>query len=126
VWTPIGSTFSIEQTTTTLSLRSRITSSSNSPQPSTDSSTSTWLIGLAASPSETTWASSVAVLPTPPPSPPSVNAGRTIAGSSNDPSARPRSASPTVVTICDQGTRSPADSMVSRNASRSSARRIAS
>ncbi len=41
VWTPIGSTFSIEQTITTLSAPSRITSSSNSPQPSTDSSIST-------------------------------------------------------------------------------------
>ena len=61
VWTPIGSTFSIEQMITTLSLRSRITSSSNSPQPSTDSSTRTWLIGLAARPSETTWRSSVSV-----------------------------------------------------------------
>ena len=65
VWTPIGSTFSIEQMITTLSLRSRITSSSNSPQPSTDSSTSTWLIGLAARPSETTPSSSVSVFPTP-------------------------------------------------------------
>ena len=36
VCTPIGSTFSIEHTITTLSARSRITSSSNSPQPSTD------------------------------------------------------------------------------------------
>ena len=36
VCTPIGSMFSIEQTITTLSLRSRMTSSSNSPQPSTD------------------------------------------------------------------------------------------
>jgi hypothetical protein len=50
VWTPIGSTFSIEQTTTTLSAPSRMTSSSNSPQPSTDSSISTWPIGDAASP----------------------------------------------------------------------------
>ena len=47
VWTPIGSRFSIEQTITTLSARSRITSSSNSPQPSTDSSSSTWPIGEA-------------------------------------------------------------------------------
>ena len=53
VCTPIGSMFSIEQTITTLSLRSRITSSSNSPQPITDSSTSTWPIGLAARPSAT-------------------------------------------------------------------------
>ena len=50
VWTPIGSTFSIEQITTTLSFLSRITSSSNSPQPATDSSSSTWLIGLSRRP----------------------------------------------------------------------------
>ena len=53
VWTPIGSTFSIEQTITTLSAPSRMTSSSNSPQPSTDSSISTWPIGDAASPRAT-------------------------------------------------------------------------
>ena len=53
VWTPIGSTFSIEQTITTLSAPSRITSSSNSPQPSTDSSISTWPIGEAARPCAT-------------------------------------------------------------------------
>ena len=41
VCTPIGSRFSMEQTTTALSLRSRITSSSNSFHPATDSSTST-------------------------------------------------------------------------------------
>jgi hypothetical protein len=41
VWTPIGSKFSIEQTMTTLSATSRITSISNSFQPITDSSTST-------------------------------------------------------------------------------------
>jgi hypothetical protein len=41
VWTPIGSTFSIEQMITQLSLRSRITSISNSFQPRSDSSTST-------------------------------------------------------------------------------------
>ena len=126
VWTPIGSTFSIEQMITTLSLRSRITSSSNSPQPSTDSSTSTWLIGLAARPSETTPSSSVSVCPTPPPWPPSVNAGRTIAGSLISPAARPFSTCPTDSTITDHGTRSPASSIVVRNASRSSARWIAS
>ena len=47
VCTPIGSRFSIEQTITTLSARSRITSSSNSPHPSTDSSSSTCEIGEA-------------------------------------------------------------------------------
>ena len=47
VCTPIGSTFSIEQTTTTLSRRSRMSSNSNSPQPISDSSISTWPIGEA-------------------------------------------------------------------------------
>ena len=46
VWTPIGSTFSIEQMMTTLSLLSRITSSSNSFQPRTLSSMSTSWTGL--------------------------------------------------------------------------------
>ena len=41
VWTPIGSMFSMEQTMTTLSLMSRMTSSSNSFQPMTLSSSST-------------------------------------------------------------------------------------
>ena len=50
VCTPIGSMFSIEQTITTLSLRSRITSSSNSPQPITDWSIRTCEIGEAARP----------------------------------------------------------------------------
>ena len=80
VCTPIGSTFSIEQTITTLSLWSRITSSSNSPQPSTDWSISTWPIGDAASPRATICANSSASRAMPPPRPPSVNAGRTIAG----------------------------------------------
>ena len=50
VCTPIGSMFSIEQTTTTLSCRSRISSSSYSFQPSTLSSMSTSCTGLAARP----------------------------------------------------------------------------
>ena len=41
VWTPMGSRFSIEQTMTTLSAPSRITSSSNSFHPMTLRSTST-------------------------------------------------------------------------------------
>ena len=126
VWTPIGSTFSIEQMITTLSLRSRITSSSNSPQPSTDSSTRTWLIGLAARPSETTWRSSVSVSPTPPPWPPIVKAGRTIAGSVILPSASAASTSPRLSTVIDQGIRRPGLVHRLRNSSRSSARRIAS
>ena len=50
VCTPIGSRFSMEQTTTTLSCRSRISSSSYSFQPRMDSSRSTSLVGLAARP----------------------------------------------------------------------------
>src|SRR4051795_4156654 len=110
---------------TTLSLRSRITSSSNSPQPITDSSTSTWLIGLAARPSETTCRSSVSLLPMPPPWPPIVKAGRTIAGSEISPAASFSSTSATFSTVTDHGIRSPASFIVVRNSSRSSARRIA-
>ena len=51
VCTPIGSKFSIEQTTTTLSWPSRINSSSNSFQPKIDSSIRTLALGDAASPS---------------------------------------------------------------------------
>ena len=50
VCTPIASMFSIEQMTTTLSLRSRISSSSYSFQPSTDSSMRTVCTGESASP----------------------------------------------------------------------------
>ena len=47
VWTPIGSTFSIEQMITQLSAWSRMTSSSNSFHPAIDSSMRISLIGLA-------------------------------------------------------------------------------
>ena len=50
VCTPIGSRFSIEQTTTTLSLRSRMSSSSYSFQPRIDSSSSTSVVGLSLQP----------------------------------------------------------------------------
>jgi hypothetical protein len=50
VCTPIGSRFSIEQTITTLSAWSRMTSSSYSFQPRIDSSRSTSVVGLAARP----------------------------------------------------------------------------
>ena len=50
VCTPIGSRFSMLQTITTLSARSRITSSSYSFQPRIDSSRSTSVVGLADSP----------------------------------------------------------------------------
>ena len=124
VCTPIGSRFSIEQTITTLSERSRITSSSNSPQPSTDSSSSTWPIGEAFSPRPTTRSISASVRTTPPPVPPSVNAGRTMNGSPTSVEA-PR-ASSMLWAITLRGTRSPASVIVSRKRSRSSARSIAS
>ena len=120
MWTPIGSRFSIEQTTTTLSRVSRITSSSNSSQPRTDSSTSTCPIGDSRSPISTCRRSSSAVDAKPPPWPPSVNAGRTTAGTTT-PSRSSRD-----VTMRDSGTRSPTERTASRNSSRSSARRIAS
>ena len=72
VCTPIASTFSIEQTTTTLSAPSRITSSSYSFQPTTDSSTSTWWIGERSRPRATTSRNSSAFQAIPPPAPPSV------------------------------------------------------
>ena len=50
VCTPMGSMFSMEQMTTTLSARSRMTSSSNSCQPTTDSSSRTCVMGLRRSP----------------------------------------------------------------------------
>jgi hypothetical protein len=50
VWTPIGSRFSIEQTITQLSARSRITSSSYSFHPAMDRSIRISLTGLAAIP----------------------------------------------------------------------------
>ena len=50
VWIPMGSKFSIEQTITKLSARSRMTSSSYSFQPSTDCSINTSCTGLAESP----------------------------------------------------------------------------
>ena len=80
VWTPSGSTFSIEQTAMHVSSASRMTSYSISCQPTRQRSTITWLIGLARRPARTRsrYASSVSTMP--PPVPPSVNAGRMIAG----------------------------------------------
>ena len=50
VWTPMGSRFSIEQTTTQLSARSRMTSSSYSFHPAIDRSTRISPMGLASRP----------------------------------------------------------------------------
>ncbi len=80
VCTPIGSRFSIEQTMTTLSFRSRITSSSNSFHPMTLRSISTCRTGERSSPCRTTSSSSARLYAIPPPDPPRVYDGRTIAG----------------------------------------------
>ena len=80
VWTPIGSRFSMEQTTTTLSAWSRITSSSYSFQPRIDSSRSTSVIGLSLSPCPAIRRSSVSSWANPDPRPPMVNDGRTTSG----------------------------------------------
>ena len=81
MWTPIGSRFSIEQTTTQLSARSRITSSSNSFHPTIERSMRISLIGLAASPLAAMARNSSIVPAMPVPWPPRMNAGRTITGS---------------------------------------------
>jgi len=80
VCTPIGSMFSIEQTTTTLSFLSRISSSSNSFQPRMDSSSSTSVTGLASRPAAPILRRSRASRAIPEPDPPRVNDGRTTTG----------------------------------------------
>ena len=80
VCTPIGSRFSIEQTTTTLSAWSRITSSSYSFQPRIDSSRSTSVTGEYWSPAPAMRTSSSSWCANPLPRPPIVNDGRTTTG----------------------------------------------
>ena len=80
VWTPIGSRFSMEHTTTQLSAPSRMTSSSYSFQPATDFSISTWPIGLAARPSAARARSRSGSGAMPVPAPPKMNDGRTMIG----------------------------------------------
>ncbi len=80
VCTPIGSRFSIEQTTTTLSPRSRISSSSYSFQPMIDSSRSTSVVGEYCRPLPAIRCSSASSWAMPEPSPPMVNDGRTTTG----------------------------------------------
>ena len=70
VWTPIGSRFSMVQTTTQLSARSRITSSSYSFQPAMDCSMRISLIGLAARPAAAIWRPCSGVWAMPVPVPP--------------------------------------------------------
>ncbi len=80
VWTPIGSRFSIEQTMTTLSAPSRITSSSYSFHPMTLCSTSTESTGESSIARSTIVSKSATLYAMPPPVPPSVKEGRRIAG----------------------------------------------
>ncbi len=124
VCTPIGSRFSIEQTTTTLSCLSRISSSSNSFQPRTDCSTSTSCTGLAARPRATIVRTSSAPSASPDPSPPIVKDGRmttllpTVAANA--------AASSSVRQTSEAGTSPPARRTISLNFWRSSPRWIAS
>ncbi len=80
VCTPIGSRFSIEQTITTLSALSRITSSSYSFQPRIDSSINTSVVGLAESPAPAIRRRSASSWAKPEPTPPMVKLGRTTSG----------------------------------------------
>ncbi len=80
VCTPMASKFSIEQTTTTLSAWSRITSSSYSFHPATDCSMRISDTGLVARPCAATRRNSSASLAMPVPPPPRMNDGRTMSG----------------------------------------------
>lgn len=80
VCTPMGSKFSMEQTTTTLSCLSRISSSSNSFHPRMDSSSSTSVVGESVRPCPAIRRSSASSCAKPEPAPPMVNDGRTTTG----------------------------------------------
>jgi hypothetical protein len=80
VCTPIGSRFSIEQITTTLSLESRMSSSSYSFHPRIDSSSRTSVVTLASRPLPAMRMRSSSPCAMPPPAPPMVKLGRTTTG----------------------------------------------
>ena len=80
VWTPIGSKFSMEHTTTQLSAPSRMTSSSNSFHPAIDCSTRIWPTGLASSPSAASRRKRSGSSAMPVPLPPRMKLGRTMIG----------------------------------------------
>ncbi len=80
VWTPIGSTFSIEQMMTTLSAASRSSSSSNSFHPKRHSSTRTSWTGESWSARLTIGSKSSAFHTMPPPAPPIVKLGLSTTG----------------------------------------------
>jgi len=124
VWTPIGSTFSMEHTTTQLSAQSRITSSSYSFHPAIDRSIRTSEIGLASSPSAASRRRLSASWAIPVPLPPRMNDGRTMTGKPIPP--------PTTIASSrswakpDSGTARPISVIADLNRSRSSAVRMAS
>ena len=78
--TPIGSTFSMEHTTTQLSARSRMTSSSYSFHPAMERSIRISEMGLAANPTVAMRSSSSSSDAIPVPAPPRMNDGRTMTG----------------------------------------------
>jgi hypothetical protein len=124
VCTPIGSTFSMEQTMMQLSARSRTTSISYSFQPSTLSSISTSVVGDRSSPRSTISSNSSTLYAMPPPVPASVNDGRMMAGRPTSSSAA--FASSSVCATWLRGLSRPMESMARLNFSRSSALSITS
>ena len=81
VWTPIGSTFSIEQIIMQLSVLSLTTSISYSFQPATDSSTRISFVGELSIPLEAIFLNSSRVFAIPPPVQPRLKEGLQITGS---------------------------------------------
>ncbi len=124
VCTPMGSRFSIEQMTTQLSARSRMTSSSYSFQPAMERSMRISLMGLAARPVAARRANCSRVVAMPVPLPPRMKAGRITTGRPMRSTAA-RAAS-RLWAVADGGTLRPMPCMASLNRSRSSAVAMAS
>jgi hypothetical protein len=124
VWTPIGSTFSIEHTMTTLSARSRMTSSSYSFQPRIDSSSSTSVTGEYCRPAPAMRRSSAWSWANPLPRPPMVNDGRTTTGKPSSSAAASTSA--IVWQIVERADSAPHRATTPLNFSRSSPSSMAS
>ena len=119
VWTPIGSTFSIEQIIIQLSVLSRTTSISYSFQPRRDSSISTSEVGDNFSPFNTISKNSSLLYAMPPPSPPKVKEGLIMAG--NPTESRANIASSTFLAILALADSNPILVMLCLNNSLSSA-----
>ena len=124
VCTPMGSKFSMEQTTTQLSAPSRITSSSNSFHPAIDRSTRICPIGLAERPSAASPTNCSASSAMPVPLPPRMKLGRTMIGKPI--SWAISSASCNEWAKPERGTSRPMSCMAALKRSRSSAVTIAS